>query len=126
MSFIETRLVQADPAYHTDNELTNDQFAALAYAKLDEMHDQPETELAMPSQSGQNRTNHGTFSWWDDGSWKDCNSCNGRRRHKGPKRAPKWQQFAGGRRQAQQSIRHDSVAADRCDIEHFLDYHEPL
>lgn len=70
-----------------------------------EEFEEPDEEPAMPCQHGCDRTKRGTLGWWEIDN-KDHRTWMNRRRSTGLSRAPKWQQRAGGRRQARQSIKH--------------------
>ncbi len=98
-----------------DDGLTDDEYAALAYQEMDEEAErlayeedwraQEEAEPDMPSFSGGSVFVRSTAISHHLTRQKDRYSFNLRRRHKGKRRAPKWQQFAGGRTKARLSGR---------------------
>ena len=84
---------------------TRSQRMAVDYVALAARFLELEEEPVTPCQSGAGRTQRGTLGWWELDN-KDHRTWINRRRSTGLSRAPKWQQQAGGRRKALQSIRH--------------------
>ena len=79
----------------------------------------------VPGFYGVNRTKVGQIGWWDIDN-KDHKTWMNRRRSTGLSRAPKWQQFAGGRKPARRSIKTLPIEEVPMDFSEVLDAHDAV